>query len=446
MKRSYTDIVELSSALNAGEINASYLLEQELADIERRQVMLNCYVELDEVGARRSAEYSDRRRRSGKALSLLDGVPIALKDNIDAENMATRNGSKYSHRVSGEAVVSTALREAGAIIMGKLNMDECAIGGVTDNPHDGPTDNPWKPGFVPGGSSGGSGSAVAGGLAWAALGTDTLGSVRLPAAYCGIVGLKATRGLISMDGIVPLSPTFDHVGPLCRSVRDARLLLDVLVGSPPPDWSIDIDRRLNGARLGIFAAEINQLSEPVIADGFYRAIEDARGAGAEIIEMNLKEMDLNDLRLAAFLKIERDGALALSGPLRDHPEAYSESLLAILNYGRNMSPVRLHDAMKKLNRARAVLFSLFEEVEFLATPTAPQLAFPRTQPAPTNQAIFTGLANIYGGPAISLPSAISDEGLPLAFHLMAAPNQEAHLLNAAEDLEGQWGRFVPPDP
>ena len=446
MEHADTDIVEISTALDAGEISASTLLAQTLAYIERRQAELNCFVELDVVGAQRSAESSDRRRQGGTVLSLLDGVPVALKDNIDALGFATRNGAKYSHSVSGDAVVSDLLRRAGAVILGKLNMDECAIGGITDNPHNGPTDNPWKPGFVPGGSSGGSASAVAGGLAWVALGTDTLGSVRLPAGYCGIVGLKATRGLISMDGIVPLSPAFDHVGPLCRSVRDARLLLDVLVCSPPPDWSIEKDRRLDGARLGVFTEEINQLSEPIIANSFHRAIEDARGAGADIIELSLPDFDLNELRVAAFLKIESDGAKAMAESLRDHPEAYSESLIAMLNYGRTMRPDRLHDAQEKVARAKAVLLALFGEVDFLATPTAPQLAFSRAQSAPRNQAIFTGLANIFEGPAISLPSGISDEGLPVAFHLMAAPNEEAHLLNVAEDLERRWGRVVPPDP
>ena len=441
-----TDIVEISAALDTAEISASTLLMQQLEHIERRQAILNCYVELDVTGAQRSAKSSDFRRQDGEALSQLDGVPIALKDNIDAVGMATRNGAKYHHSVSGDAAVSELLRKAGAIILGKLNMDECAIGGVTDNPHDGPTDNPWKLGFVPGGSSGGSGSAVAGGLAWAALGTDTLGSVRLPAGYCGIVGLKATRGLISMDGIVPLSPAFDHVGPLCRSVRDARLLLGVLGCSPMPDWSIEKNRRLDGARVGVFTEEINRLSDSVIADGFHRAVDDARGAGADIIELPFPEVDLNDLRFAAFLKIESDGARALAHSLRAHPEAYSESLIAMFDYGRTIPSDRLNDAQEKLDRAKVALLNLFGEVDFLATPTAPQLAFARTQPVPTNQAIYTGLANIFGGPAISLPSGISDEGLPMAFHLMAAPNEEAHLLNAAEDLERRWGRVVPPDP
>ena len=446
MELANLDILGVSVRLDAGEISASNLLAQQLANIERRGATLNCYVEIDAAGAERSAEMSDLLRQRGDVLSPLAGVPVALKDNIDALGMATRNGSKYSHSVFGDATVSAALRAAGAIILGKVNMDECAIGGVTDNPHFGPTENPWKPGFVPGGSSGGSGSAVAGGLAWAALGTDTLGSVRLPAAYCGIVGLKATRGLISMDGIVPLSPSFDHVGPLCRSVRDARLLLDVLACSQPPDWSINKDRHLKGARLGVFTDEINRISDPVISYGFHSAVDDARRAGAEIIEVNLREIDFNDLRFAAFLKIESDGARALAESLRDNPEAYSDGLLAMLDYGRNISLDRLHDAQKKLDRAGTCLLALFDEVDFLATPATPQLAFPRTQPVPTNQAIFTGLANIFGVPAISLPSGMSGEGLPLGFHLMAAPYEEAHLLNVAEDLEHLWGRFVPPDP
>ena len=221
------------------------------------------------------------------------------------------------------------------------------------------------------------------------------------------------------------------------------MLLGVLGSSPMPDWSIEKNRRLDGARVGVFTEEINRLSEPIIANSFHRAIEDARGAGADIIELSLPDFDLNDLRVAAFLKIESDGARAMAHSLRAHPEAYSESLIAMFDYGRTMRADRLHDAQEKLARAKVALLNLFCEVDFLATPTAPQLAFARTQPVPTNQAIYTGLANIFGGPAISLPSGISDEGLPMAFHLMAAPNEEAHLLNAAEDLSADGDGLSP---
>ena len=202
------DIVDTAIALKKGCISSQELLDIQLKRIKRREKELNCYVELDIPQAIKAAKLSDSRRQRHKTLSVLDGIPIAVKDNIHVTGMSTRNGSCWHHQTYGDAKVVANLRGAGAIVLGKSNMDECAIGGTTANPHFGHTSNPWNLNFVPGGSSGGSGAAVASGLAWAALGTDTLGSVRLPAAYCGIVGMKATKGLIDMEGIAILSHTF----------------------------------------------------------------------------------------------------------------------------------------------------------------------------------------------------------------------------------------------
>jgi aspartyl-tRNA(Asn)/glutamyl-tRNA(Gln) amidotransferase subunit A len=164
------DMTAVAAALAQGQITASELLARHLADIKRLQPDLNCFVDVDESGAGRAAAAADQRRRQGAPLSAIDGLPIALKDNINVEGLATRNGSRRLHPVAEDAAVSRKLRAAGVVILGKLNMDECAIGGTTDNPHFGRTHNPWRRGFMPGGSSGGAASAVAAGLACAALG------------------------------------------------------------------------------------------------------------------------------------------------------------------------------------------------------------------------------------------------------------------------------------
>ena len=434
------DISDASDALSAGHVSAGELVDQCLAEIERCQSSLNCFVVVDETRARQAAAESDARRQQGAPLSPIDGIPVALKDNMIVEGLTTLNGSMFSHAVPGEAAVTQRLRAAGAVILGKLNMDECAIGGTTNNPHFGPTHNPWRQGFNPGGSSGGSASAVAAGLAWAALGSDTLGSVRLPAAYCGVVGLKATFGLINMDGIVPLSNTLDHVGPICRSVRDARLMLNILAG-PLPDEPVRRD--LSGLRIGVLAQVPAPDCTGGVVNSFENALDDMSEPGAEIVRLSIADLEPRRLRREAFLVIEAEGAIALAASLQQEPDAYSSNFRDMMDYGRNLPVERLDAARRHIAEMKQAINALFEDVDLIVTPTAPQTAFSFDEPAPTNQAEYTGLANVAGGPAISLPCGLDPSGLPLAIHLMAAPFQEAGLLYAAEVLEKTWGRFRP---
>ena len=436
------DIADVTAALENRSISAKELVDLQISQINLRQEELNCYVTLDTKKARIAAALSDQRRNDNTSLSAIDGIPIAIKDNLNVSDLPTRNGSKFTHPVSGDADVIKVLRNSGAIIIGKLNMDECAIGGTTNNPHYGPTINPWKSGFVPGGSSGGASSAVAGGLAWAAIGTDTLGSVRLPAAYCGVVGLKATRGLISMNGIVPLSPSLDHVGPLCRSVRDARTFLNILAEGKIPVRSEEKRKNhLFRSRVGVLDTAIGPQSDIAVADAFERAVEDLRHFGANITNVSLPGYELNELRHSAFLFIEAEGSKVLSSWVNNHPDAYSENLKSLLEYGRKISENQLLKIREKIVGAQTAIINLFKDIDFLVTPTAPQTAFSFSDPVPTNQAEITGLANIGGVPAISLPCGISASGLPLSFQLMAKPYGEKDLLDAAESLEGIWGRF-----
>jgi len=439
------DITAAAAALADGRITASQLLAQHLEAIEHHQSSLNCFVVVDEAGATQAAVAADERWRSGTPLSAIDGIPIALKDNINVAGMATRNGSEHVLPVVEDAAVSRKLRAAGAVFLGKLNMDECAIGGTTDNPHFGRTHNPWHHGYSPGGSSGGAGSAVAAGLAMAALGTDTLGSVRLPAAYCGIVGLKPTYGLVEMAGIVPLSKTLDHVGPLCRSVRDVRLLLDILAGPVAACRSAAaLDQRLGGLKIGVLEQVPGPDCAADVVDGFERAFQDFRRLDVNIVTLTGLDLDPQLLRREAFLIIEAEGADALATSVHQDPAAYSENLKAMLNYGSNLSEDRLRSAYRAIALAKCDLAELFETVDLLVAPTAPQTAVSFALPAPVNQAEITGLANIAGGPAISLPCGLAPSGLPLAFQIIAATGNEATLLGAAEVLENIWGRLTPP--
>lgn len=449
------DLTEVALALREGKFTAGALLDQHLATIDRLEPRLNCFITIDDSMARKAAEASEKRYRDGAPLSMLDGIPVALKDNIDQAGLPTSNGTALSRIADDDAEVTARLREAGAVLLGKLNMDECALGATTDNPHHGATQNPWRHGYTPGGSSGGAGASVAAGLVMAALGTDTMGSVRLPAAYCGVVGLKPSKGLISTRGIVPLSCSLDNVGPLCRSVRDASQLLTVLAGedrgdrgsvAPPAGWSATPQSRtdLSGLRIGLLNDDMAGTWADNVAAGFTEAQMAMKELGAILVPISPPDPDLDGLRREALLVIEAEAAHVLAEPLEKSPEAFSDDLKSMLAYGRNAPASRLERARHRLTQAEISTRQAFAEVDLIASPTAPQTAFPFDIPPPANQANLTALANISGCPAIALPCDLSSTGLPLSIQLMVPFCEESRLLGVAQVLESKWGRRFPP--
>ena len=440
------DITVVRTELASKKITSTGLLARHLENIKKFESTLNCFVSIDEASAKEDAEASDRRYKEGSPLSLIDGIPIALKDNMHVNGRPTCNGTTLIFPFSVEAYVTKKLRAAGAILLGKLNMDECALGAITDNPHHGRTHNPWQIGYIPGGSSGGAGAAVASGMVMAALGTDTLGSVRLPAAYCGLVGLKPTLGLVSTEGVVLLSPTFDHVGPICLSVRDSMLLLNILMDKPPESWNYHPQKSYDLSRIRIGVLE--QTPEPdftkEVSDGFEKAKAELRENGATLTSLSIPKLNLRKLRRQAFLIIEKEGSVALAGPLGDHPESFSENLKEMFDYGRNVTREKIEDALFAITEVKAQTSQIFDGVDLLISPTAPQTAFSFDGPIPDDQAELTGLANVCGYPAITIPSGLDSSGLPLAIQLIAPAGQEAILFGAAMAMENIWGNFTPP--
>jgi aspartyl-tRNA(Asn)/glutamyl-tRNA(Gln) amidotransferase subunit A len=437
---------EAAAALRQGEVSAAELLEAYLERIDRLDPELNCFVTVDESGARRQAREADERRQAGTIRSPLDGVPLALKDNIDVAGLPTSNGTKLFRMATEDAHVVSRLRQAGAVLLGKLNMHECALGGTTDNPHHGPTHNPWRRGYTPGGSSGGSAAAVAARLCPAALGSDTMGSVRLPAGYCGISGMIATAGLISTRGVVPLGYGLDRVGPLCRSIGDLRLMIEVLAGfdanspesvPPPEGWSPVPDEigDLSGLRLGRLTNFAEVAQDSSVQSAFAATLELAQDLGAELVDLTLPDFDPAAVRRAGLLLVEAEANYALRDELESAPENFSDEIRAALRYGGEAPGWRLVKAGRAVAETGAAVRLLFAEVDLLVTPTAPQPAFPFTTPAPDNQAEFTATTNFAGCPALSLPCGLSTEGLPLGLHLVARHWREAQLLAAAGRLE-----------
>ncbi len=374
----------------------------------------------------------------------LAGLTLAGKDNVDVAGMPTTAGfAGHAGRIATEdAPCVAALRAAGVAILGKVAMHEGALGATTDVPR--LCHNPLRHGFTPGGSSGGSGAAVAAGLADLAIGTDTMGSVRIPAAYCGVVGLKPTAGLVSRHGVVPLSPALDHVGMLARTPRLAARGLQAMVTDDPrdpasrpapADWSAvpAAAPTLGGLRIG--------LPEPVLAAPMLSAIRTAwdeaalrlRELGAIVSPVAVPGWEPGATRRAGLLLIEAEAA-ALHEALIADPDATSPGFRAALQYGRDAGTVRLARALFRLSEARAGALRALDACDLLLMPTAPQRAFAFGTPTPPDQADFTAIANIAGLPAIAIPWRSDD--LPASVQIVGRPYDEARVVGLAEALSG----------
>jgi aspartyl-tRNA(Asn)/glutamyl-tRNA(Gln) amidotransferase subunit A len=347
------------------------------------------------------------------ASSVQDGnIALAVKDNIDVVGFHAAAGMQaYRDRLAErDAPCVAALRRRGAVILGKTLMDEAALGALGDNPFFGRCHNPLRHGYTAGGSSSGSAAAVAAGLCDAALGTDTLGSVRIPASYCGVVGFLPSPGIFSVEGVMPLAPSFDRVGVLAPSVRTAAGL----------------------AALSIASAKA--------AIGVIGAVEDAasalRRAGHRIVELG--SVNWPALRRAALLLIEREGAQAHAALLDDPSSGLSVPVRAALNFGRRADAQRLASARARLDDAKK-FEDWLTQCEVLLLPTTPQAAFAFDTLPPDSQADFTVPASVLGLPAISVPRGKSDDGLPLGVQLVGRRGADALLLGIAAQLEAATG-------
>ncbi len=385
---------------------------------------------------------------------------MALKDNIDVAGVPTTNGlgPRPGAAPDRDAEVVRRLREAGAVILGKLNMHEAAFGATTDNPHHGRTHNPWRVGYTPGGSSGGTGAAVAARLCAAGLGTDTMGSIRLPAAFCGVAGLKATYGLVSMRGIAPLSWRLDHVGPLCRSVADLGLVLEAIAGFDAEDLG-SIPPPAPGAAAGPWPAPASGPLRVGLIENFdaiparddvrrsvRNAVEILRAYGASVHGVRLPDYDPSRGRRAGLLVIEAEAWVIHEAALAEAPGAFTPELRRMLEYGRDAPAGRLATAERLIQTAGFALRRALQDLDVALAFTAPQPAFPFGERAPDHLADATALANFAGCPALSVPGGLSEEGLPIGLQLMAAPLRERRLLEVARVLEAALPVAAAPEP
>jgi aspartyl-tRNA(Asn)/glutamyl-tRNA(Gln) amidotransferase subunit A len=457
-------LLEVAARLRAGDLSPVAVTESVLERIAARDATLNAYVTVLGDEARREARQAERAIAAGEYRGPLHGIPVSVKDLFATKGIRTTAGSRVlaEHVPDHDATVVTRLRQAGAIVVGKTNMLEFAYAAV--HPDYGPTPNPWDLSRSSSGSSSGSAVAVAAGMGYGSIGSDTGGSIRLPAAYCGIVGLKPTYGRVSRYGGIPVSWSADHFGPLARTVGDAAALLAAIAGEDRhdptsgqvavPDYLAELEDGIVGRRVGIADVYLRQHVDSGVLALLEQAMHVLEDLGATFQEVSLPPPTEAVPALLALLMPE---ATAYHLPwLRTRPDDYSPAVRERLELGAVTPAVSYIQAQQTRRRIVDAFLAGMAGVDFLLTPTAPTAATPLEGDLVTSDQAdpgvlaalinFTGPFDLTGFPAISLPCGFTTGGLPVGMQLVARPWQEGPLLAAARAYEQAttWHRWLPP--
>jgi aspartyl-tRNA(Asn)/glutamyl-tRNA(Gln) amidotransferase subunit A len=397
--------------------------------------------------ARADAELPSRDRGQ------FHGIPVALKDLYDQVGVVTTAGSKIfkDNVASADSAVTERLREGGAVLLGKTNLHEWAFGVTNQNPHFGDAKNPWDTTRIPGGSSGGSAIAVATGMCFLSPGSDTGGSIRIPAALCGIAGLKPTYGRVSLRGVVPLAWSLDHSGPLARDVRDLALSLQLLAGYddadptsvnvPVDDYLAHLEGGVEGLRILLPASHFFASCDPEIEHAVRDAARTLASLGARVEE---RALPLTELLLPAQRAIIASDAAAYHRAHLDRPEAFGPYVYERMKAGGQITGADLAAARQDQRRIQRAWTGLLRDVDLILTPTTAEPALPRADPRPAGvrdsdyaQRLTrnTSPFNLTGLPAISIPCGFTKAGLPIGLQLASGPWREALVLRAARAYE-----------
>lgn len=425
-----------------------------LERIERLNPLLNAYVTVTAERALADARRAQREMAAGRDRGPLHGVPIGLKDLYDTAGIRTAGGAKvYAERVPDrDATTTRKLREAGSVLLGKTNTHEVAFGVTTDNPHFGRTCNPWDTTRIPGGSSGGSGAAIAAGLAAGTMGTDTGGSIRNPAALCGVVGLKATYGRVSKAGVMPLSWLNDHAGPITHTVEDAALMLQAVAGydpddfstvrTPVPSYTAHLRQGVHGLRVGVPRRFFFDRLDPQVRSAVEEALRTMRALGAMVRDVDIEH--LTD-----------PGAQLYVVALSEAKEIYAEPIKTRLaDFGKDVQEhlsqptgdaVAMAAALRGAHALAESMRRTLETVDVLVTPAtpvpAPKIGQERVlyggveEPLLFAMSRCTAAFNITGLPAMSLPCGFTRGGLPIGMQIVGKPFDEATVLRAGYAYE-----------
>jgi aspartyl-tRNA(Asn)/glutamyl-tRNA(Gln) amidotransferase subunit A len=457
-------LAELAALIRKKSISPLDLTKAYLKRIEAIDEGLNTFITLTaelaiEQAGQAEAELARGETIDGRPLGMLHGVPIALKDLIETAGIRTTAGSKFfaENIPLEDAQVYKRLRLAGAILLGKNNMHEIALGLTSVNPHFGAVHNPWAYDRVAGGSSGGSAAALAARLCAGALGSDTGGSVRVPAALCGIAGLKPTYGRISLRGVIPLSWNLDHVGTMARRVDDLAMLLQVIAGYDPGDpYSINIPVEnyfdnikggIQGWRVALASGDYFHKTDEVVRNLISEAAVEFEKLGANVDLVPFPEA--HSAALNNGLMVVADAAAFHTERLKTHPESFGEDVRQRLKVGAELPLNDYIQARRSQTLLRRQLEQFFESFNLLLLPTTPVPAPPIEGPSAVELAKlltrYTAPFNLTGLPAISIPCGFTPEGLPVGLQIIGRPWAEAKLLQAAHAYEEvtEWHLMEP---
>jgi aspartyl-tRNA(Asn)/glutamyl-tRNA(Gln) amidotransferase subunit A len=446
-------IEDVAPLVAARQVSPRELVEALLGRIQQDDPRLNAFITVDANGARAQAVRAEADIQRGCYRGPLHGVPVALKDNVWTAGLRTTAGSRI---LTGfvpveDATVVRRLRRAGAIIIGKANMSEFAYGATNNNPHYGPTHNPWDLGRTTGGSSGGSAAAVAAGFAYAALGTDTGGSVRIPAALCGVMALKPTFGRVSCHGTLPLVPSYDHVAPIARGVGDLAIVLRAIAGHDTgdpttstevvPDWPAQLRERPRPFVLGRPREYFFERLSPDVAAAMDRVVRTFERAGSRVREVRLPDLQSAASRCTAYALAEATMVHRRMGFFPARIAEYGDDVRRRLEQGAD---VRAEDYVAAAEAKRVIdaeFNTAFGDADTILVPATPVAATVIGQSAVTiegeNETVRNALirlnrpANIAGLPSITVPCGRTASGLPIGLQLIAPPFAEGQLLQIA---------------
>ena len=477
----FKTITELAAMLAAGEITSVAITQAVIDRTAAVDAQVKAFLSSDPKDALSQAKASDERRVAGKSLGPLDGIPIGIKDTLAVKDQPLRCASKMLENYVSpfDATCIAKLRKAGVVIWGRLNMDEFAMGSSTENSAYQTTCNPWNLETIPGGSSGGSAAAMAAGEAIATIGTDTGGSIRQPAALCGVVGMKPTYGLISRYGLVAFASSLDQVGPFARTVEDAALLMEAMLSKDPLDstsiapqgetnYAAALKEKMGPWKLGVPQEFFAEGIDPEVKTNIEKAIDWYKSQGCEIVDISLPHSELAvpvyyivataeaSSNLARFDGVryghrsdEAKDAMTLFTKSRG--EGFGDEVKRRIILGTYVLSSGYYDAyylraQKVRRRILGDFEKAFKQVDAILTPTSPTPAFKRGERADDPLAmymsdVFTISVNLAGLPAISIPSGFTESGLPIGLQVIGKAFGEADMFAIANAFEQSHGYY-----